>query len=84
MIVGCLVNFHEIHIWRFIIGKFLLWWSTRANFSFFCEILGISSVKTDKTIHYNYHEVGDCKGGCRVFDLVNREIKLKLMILHVF
>ena len=29
MIVVCLVSFHKIHIWRFMISKFLLWWSTR-------------------------------------------------------
>ena len=29
MIVECLVSFHKIHIWRFMVGKFLLWWSTR-------------------------------------------------------
>ena len=29
MVVVCLVSFHKIHIWRFMISKFLLWWSTR-------------------------------------------------------
>ena len=29
MIVVCLVSFHKIHIWRFMVVKFLLWWLTR-------------------------------------------------------
>ena len=54
MIVVCLVSFPKIHIWRFMISKFLLWWSTRD--SIFLHVFVKLKVSFDNSISERFSQ----------------------------